>query len=171
MVDGRWESWRPWSPCSASCGKGKTSRTRNCVQPVYNGLPCNGSNTEQKKCTYVNCGKTWGETKNVDYRKKNIYMCHHLWHFSESGIHQRETTRHDKEHALAYLAALGSINCPDHGKPVLRVSWNFKANMVLLPWISGSIEYCIGLENGVLQRRNVDEIYLHQPAQQGRKMP
>ena len=80
IVDGTWESWSTWSPCSASCGKGETYRARNCVQPVNNGLPCNGSNIEQKKCTYVNCGKTWGEAKNIDYRKKITYT-----YFSVSG--------------------------------------------------------------------------------------
>ncbi|XP_059164384.1 SCO-spondin-like [Physella acuta] len=54
-VDGYYNSWSVWSTCSASCGGGNQTRNRICVQPLYGGLPCQGSNNETQNCNEKHC--------------------------------------------------------------------------------------------------------------------
>ncbi|XP_053397886.1 adhesion G protein-coupled receptor B1-like [Mercenaria mercenaria] len=56
-VDGNWGAWSTWSTCSATCGEGTTSRTRECNNPapVGQGSECVGSSTEENKCTIQEC--------------------------------------------------------------------------------------------------------------------
>ncbi|XP_062621326.1 A disintegrin and metalloproteinase with thrombospondin motifs adt-1-like [Saccostrea cucullata] len=56
-VDGRWSSWEAWTSCSATCGNGTQSRSRNCKNPPpsYGGQPCSGSSEEQEVCHSNQC--------------------------------------------------------------------------------------------------------------------
>lgn len=45
-VDGQWQSWGPWSSCSASCGGGMRNRTRDSQPPSCGGIAADGSNVE-----------------------------------------------------------------------------------------------------------------------------
>ncbi|XP_070817740.1 hemicentin-1 [Chaetodon trifascialis] len=56
-VAGNWGSWLPWSPCSESCGKGMQSRIRLCNNPppAFDGLQCEGSDTQTQVCKERPC--------------------------------------------------------------------------------------------------------------------
>jgi hypothetical protein len=54
-VDGYWEDWQAWSNCSAECGDGVRKRRRECVEPLYGGLPCPGSPLGAESCTMDPC--------------------------------------------------------------------------------------------------------------------
>uniref|UniRef100_A0A8C5QVV7 Properdin n=1 Tax=Leptobrachium leishanense TaxID=445787 RepID=A0A8C5QVV7_9ANUR len=49
--DGGWSEWSQWSPCSVTCEKGQTKRTRECNNPVptCNGS-CQGPRKEEIQC-------------------------------------------------------------------------------------------------------------------------
>ena len=60
IVDGGWSDWSTWNDCSVECGKGETSRTRECVNPApqYGGNLCqmDGSkDTEMQTCYRTPC--------------------------------------------------------------------------------------------------------------------
>ena len=51
-IDGQWQSWGPWAPCSKSCvGEdgvyGEKSRQRSCTPPRYGGEDCDSAGFEQ----------------------------------------------------------------------------------------------------------------------------
>ena len=46
LVEGTWVSWGPWNNCSATCGQGTQSRSRN----FTGGMPCTGNATEIRPC-------------------------------------------------------------------------------------------------------------------------
>ncbi|WAR27191.1 ADT1-like protein [Mya arenaria] len=50
-VDGVWESWTAWTPCTVSCGNGTTTRDRNCFFPldVPHGTDCTGDTSELRR--------------------------------------------------------------------------------------------------------------------------
>ncbi|XP_044055859.1 hemicentin-1 isoform X2 [Siniperca chuatsi] len=56
-VAGNWGSWLPWSPCSETCGKGMESRIRLCNNPppAFDGLQCEGSDTQTQVCKERPC--------------------------------------------------------------------------------------------------------------------
>ncbi|CAK0879241.1 unnamed protein product, partial [Prorocentrum cordatum] len=56
-IDGRWGAWTPWSPCSATCQGGMTSRSRDLeVRPNQCGKPVEGLSTEHASCNeHVTC--------------------------------------------------------------------------------------------------------------------
>ncbi|XP_069128273.1 SCO-spondin-like isoform X2 [Argopecten irradians] len=54
-VDGEWDLWSNWTSCNVSCGGGMTWRTRDCVEPLYGGAPCNGTNMETDDCNIHEC--------------------------------------------------------------------------------------------------------------------
>ncbi|XP_027145831.1 hemicentin-1 [Larimichthys crocea] len=56
-VAGNWGSWLPWSPCSETCGKGMQSRIRLCNNPppAFDGLQCEGSDTQTQVCKERPC--------------------------------------------------------------------------------------------------------------------
>ncbi|XP_063436524.1 coadhesin-like [Mytilus trossulus] len=63
-VNGNWESWQNWTPCSASCDSGFKTRKRLCNNPVPSSSDsyCNGESFEVLKCNTARCrvdGK-WG---------------------------------------------------------------------------------------------------------------
>ena len=71
-VDGGWSSWTPWTSCSADCGEGTKTRTRECNQPPPSdgGAFCRGSSDEKARCNMHPCSTVpppvdggWGSWK------------------------------------------------------------------------------------------------------------
>ncbi|CAK6951656.1 thrombospondin-2 [Scomber scombrus] len=56
-VDGGWGPWSPWATCSATCGGGIKSRTRECnsPQPQYGGNKCIGEASDSDNCNKKAC--------------------------------------------------------------------------------------------------------------------
>ncbi|XP_061886022.1 adhesion G protein-coupled receptor B1-like isoform X2 [Entelurus aequoreus] len=54
-VDGHWNDWSAWNPCSASCSNGTMQRTRECNGPSYGGSECHGSWKEAVNCFLKEC--------------------------------------------------------------------------------------------------------------------
>ncbi|XP_068713828.1 uncharacterized protein [Montipora foliosa] len=56
-VNGRWSAWRPWGPCSRTCGGGVQRRTRTCTNPPprNSGAPCTGRSLETRQCSKRPC--------------------------------------------------------------------------------------------------------------------
>jgi hypothetical protein len=49
-VDGALTTWSEWAECRVSCGAfGYVRRQRDCIQPKFNGSPCNGNLLEEKR--------------------------------------------------------------------------------------------------------------------------
>ncbi|XP_078487952.1 uncharacterized protein LOC100179634 isoform X3 [Ciona intestinalis] len=48
-----WGTWRSWSSCSSTCGRGYTTRTRDCS--TTNGGSCFGDAMERRTCTDRSC--------------------------------------------------------------------------------------------------------------------
>ncbi|XP_028394319.1 uncharacterized protein LOC114518504 isoform X2 [Dendronephthya gigantea] len=70
---GGWGDWSAWSYCSATCGRGKMERSRQCdaPEPVGGGRPCVGLLTQQKDCTLRDCPvngnyTNWGKWTDCD---------------------------------------------------------------------------------------------------------
>ncbi|KAL4226068.1 Hemicentin-1 [Mactra antiquata] len=55
-LDGGWSSWGAWDSCSATCGDGVVTRSRNCSNPVPHGdgKDCVGSPDDTKPCSAPN---------------------------------------------------------------------------------------------------------------------
>ncbi|KAG1929599.1 brain-specific angiogenesis inhibitor [Pimephales promelas] len=54
-VDGSWNDWSAWTPCSSSCSNGTTQRTRECNGPSYGGSECRGEWLETNNCFLRDC--------------------------------------------------------------------------------------------------------------------
>ncbi|KAJ1172187.1 hypothetical protein NDU88_004037, partial [Pleurodeles waltl] len=56
-VDGSWGQWQAWSECSAPCGGGEQTRTRQCDNPVpsNSGRACPGDFSQLSKCNMRAC--------------------------------------------------------------------------------------------------------------------
>ncbi|XP_078498867.1 hemicentin-1 [Lissotriton helveticus] len=56
-VDGSWGPWQTWSECSASCGGGEQTRTRQCDNPIpsNSGRSCPGDSSQLSKCNIKAC--------------------------------------------------------------------------------------------------------------------
>ncbi|CAG2194241.1 Hemicentin-1,Neurotrypsin,Coadhesin,Adhesion G protein-coupled receptor B3,Thrombospondin-2,Adhesion G protein-coupled receptor B2,Scavenger receptor cysteine-rich domain-containing group B protein,Mucin-like protein,Scavenger receptor cysteine-rich type 1 protein M160,Scavenger receptor cysteine-rich type 1 protein M130,A disintegrin and metalloproteinase with thrombospondin motifs adt-1,Soluble scavenger receptor cysteine-rich domain-containing protein SSC5D,Adhesion G protein-coupled receptor B1,Thrombo len=56
-VIGAWSEWGVWSLCSASCGSGNRTRSRQCDNPLpsYGGAYCNGKTFDSDKCNTHEC--------------------------------------------------------------------------------------------------------------------
>ncbi|XP_067022316.1 A disintegrin and metalloproteinase with thrombospondin motifs adt-1-like isoform X5 [Acropora muricata] len=56
-VDGNWAEWRPWRPCSVTCGGGSQDRTRACAnpRPAFGGANCEGKSKEYRQCNRNPC--------------------------------------------------------------------------------------------------------------------
>ncbi|XP_062517870.1 coadhesin-like [Corticium candelabrum] len=59
-VDGYYQEWSDWSLCTRTCGTGRTSRTRFCVEPLYGGRTCEsiGAPQESNECCERACRAT-----------------------------------------------------------------------------------------------------------------
>lgn len=55
LVNGWFEDWSTYSPCSVTCGDGHKTRTRICHRPLHGGLPCHGTGTQTMACTAPPC--------------------------------------------------------------------------------------------------------------------
>ena len=55
IVDCVWNDWAEWQPCNVTCGDGYQLRTRDSVQEMYDGLPCEGSTEDWQSCFPRNC--------------------------------------------------------------------------------------------------------------------
>ena len=47
---GKWSSWKPWSTCSRTCGRGCQTRARACDDPPPTTGGCKGDALEQRSC-------------------------------------------------------------------------------------------------------------------------
>lgn len=54
-VDCEVSEWSDWSICSAPCGNGTQTRTRNILTPAYSGGKCDIPLTETRDCIIKNC--------------------------------------------------------------------------------------------------------------------
>ena len=52
LVDGEWGYWGEWSDCSATCGSGEKTRSRQCDSPapMHGGADCDGDAEEIMTC-------------------------------------------------------------------------------------------------------------------------
>lgn len=55
LVDGSWNEWSAWSPCSTTCSNGTMQRTRECNGPSYGGSECHGGWKETANCFLKEC--------------------------------------------------------------------------------------------------------------------
>ena len=59
LVDCGWSEWSKWSECSATCGRGESSKFRqrfpNHPQASYGGLQCDGEDVEYADCDLEDC--------------------------------------------------------------------------------------------------------------------
>ncbi|KAL8608110.1 hypothetical protein ACOMHN_016565 [Nucella lapillus] len=73
-VDGQWQEWSVWSPCTRSCDGGTQERQRLCQPHQHGGRPCLGDSTELNSCNTQLCnrqpvraeGNLIGYVNNVD---------------------------------------------------------------------------------------------------------
>ena len=67
-VDGGWAKWKPYYPCSATCGKGKEAYYRTCTnpEPECGGKECDGTYSITKACdTQIPCPCKLNQNKHV----------------------------------------------------------------------------------------------------------
>ena len=57
LVDGAWNKWEEWSPCSKTCGLGDRIRKRECNNPapLFGGKSCDGNATQTEMCMKEKC--------------------------------------------------------------------------------------------------------------------
>ncbi|XP_033342636.2 semaphorin 5c [Megalopta genalis] len=56
IAESQWSSWTEWSECSASCGSGVRSRTRECLGPE----DCEGPRLVRETCEMPSCESLYG---------------------------------------------------------------------------------------------------------------
>ncbi|XP_067887466.1 adhesion G protein-coupled receptor B1 isoform X10 [Heterodontus francisci] len=54
-VDGKWQKWSGWEPCTKSCDGGTQLRMRICSGPFFGGLQCDGPQEEYRLCNDKKC--------------------------------------------------------------------------------------------------------------------
>ena len=54
-VDGYWLAWSNWTECSTTCAEGTQVRNRECVEPLHDGITCQGTADETKDCFLRHC--------------------------------------------------------------------------------------------------------------------
>ena len=57
LVDGDWDTWSQWGPCSVSCGPGQQTKSRTCTNPApaHGGQACTGNSTDIQSCNDAVC--------------------------------------------------------------------------------------------------------------------
>lgn len=57
VVDGVFGEWSDWTACTAECGGGDQTRSRDCNNPApnYGGLDCEGAFVECQRCNTDMC--------------------------------------------------------------------------------------------------------------------
>ncbi|XP_051962950.1 A disintegrin and metalloproteinase with thrombospondin motifs 8-like [Xyrauchen texanus] len=81
-VDGGWEEWGPWQPCSRSCGGGVMFSYRECTQPSpqNGGKYCLGQRVKYQSCNKQTCenilGKSFREEQCEKYNNPNHFDVH-----------------------------------------------------------------------------------------------
>ncbi|XP_058944976.2 coadhesin-like [Pocillopora verrucosa] len=75
-IDGNFSEWSEWSDCSATCGGGLQTRTRNCTNPLpqYEGKDCEGLGpaVETQSCGSEKCPIDGNYTKWSDWSKCSV---------------------------------------------------------------------------------------------------
>ena len=68
-IDGGWTNWTEWTNCSADCGGGNQTRTRNCANPApaHGGVHCEGNSSETQVCNSHACPIDGGWTNWTDW--------------------------------------------------------------------------------------------------------
>ena len=68
---GTWDEWSTWSGCSATCGRGTTSRTRTCQSS-----DCAGQSLQQESCNTFLCPSPskYAENMNVKFCERDIMV-------------------------------------------------------------------------------------------------
>ena len=56
-MNGSWNQWSSWQPCSVTCGAGHRIRARTCSNPApkWNGKDCPGTNIYTESCNVYKC--------------------------------------------------------------------------------------------------------------------
>ncbi|XP_048384782.1 adhesion G protein-coupled receptor B1 isoform X11 [Stegostoma tigrinum] len=54
-VNGKWQKWSMWEPCTKSCDGGTQLRVRVCSGPFFGGLQCDGPQEEYRLCNDKKC--------------------------------------------------------------------------------------------------------------------
>ena len=56
-VIGQWSAWGGYSNCTKTCGGGRETRTRSCINPASSGeeAECLGSSTDSRDCNTNIC--------------------------------------------------------------------------------------------------------------------
>ncbi|CAK8676046.1 unnamed protein product [Clavelina lepadiformis] len=55
-----WSYWSTWTECSLSCGSGKRTHSRQCIDGEVGNVGCEGNDFEEQDCNTKNCS-TWGD--------------------------------------------------------------------------------------------------------------
>ena len=78
-VDGDWGDWSSWSQCSATCGEGKQSRSRQCDNPPPsgNGATCSGDEMDTKICNQLECSGIRQQPKLIR-RVNYLVLCRYI---------------------------------------------------------------------------------------------
>nr|XP_018666938.1 thrombospondin A isoform X1 [Ciona intestinalis] len=60
--DGGWSFWTRWAPCSVTCGRGRSTRIRECNAPIpeLDGEECLGPDRQTKDCREAPCAVNGG---------------------------------------------------------------------------------------------------------------
>ena len=59
-ITATWGDWGAWQSCNATCGNGTQIRVRNCVNPDFPDLTCEGGlSIESKTCNEGQCRKVF----------------------------------------------------------------------------------------------------------------
>ena len=54
-MDGFFLNWETWSACSVTCAEGTRTRSRMCVEPQFDGAPCDGPTDQEEDCSGPEC--------------------------------------------------------------------------------------------------------------------
>ena len=87
QVDGGWGDYGDWSECSAECGGGTQTRTRECNNPApeHGGADCEGTGSETRTCNTQECpGKQVVFLQPIKLPNPNKICCGNSWCVSGS---------------------------------------------------------------------------------------